>query len=240
MTFYDHFSQKEKRSTRMGLRLVKYRDRRILKILLKNAKNKDDIDLLEVGPGRGIFYEVCKEEKINYTAMEVNPTLADNLKKRGARIIRTKVPPLSLESNRFDIVFMNQLFEHMNSLKQAQSLMEEYFRVLKKGGLLTIISPDYLAWKEEFFNGDYTHNYVTTARRLKGIYHDNNLKTVCIHYLSGPIWGETITLALSFLARVLIRSKLLSKLSLGSISEERIYKVKVSLLRSFMIVGEKE
>lgn len=238
MAFYDHFSQEEKLPTKYGMDLVRKKNNKILDIF-KGLIKTEDICLLEIGPGKGEFAKLCRNEKINYFAIEVNPILANRLKKDGFEIVRGKVPPVSLVSNKFDIVYMNQVFEHMNNPDMAQELIKECCRVLKKGGFLCIISPDYLMWKEEFFNGDYTHNYVTTVRRLKEIYYDNDLDTVYVNYLSTNFSGELTTYFLSVIGRLLIRPRLIYLLTFGFISEERIYKIRVTLLRSLIIIGKK-
>jgi len=238
MSFYDHFTQEDKMPTNVGMKLVRKVNKKIFNTIKGLIKQKD-ISILEIGPGRGVFAEVCEKEGVEYIAIEVNPTLADNLENQGFKVLKAKVPPISIESNKFDIVYMNQVFEHMNNIEMAQKLIEECYRVLKKDGLLCIISPDYLMCKEDFFNVDYTHNYITTIRRLKEIYYDNNLDIVYINYISKPFFGDIITFLLSFLSRLLIRVKIIHLLTLGAISEERIYKIRVSLLRSLIIIGKK-
>ncbi len=238
MTFYDHFTQKEKMPTRIGMNLVKQTDRKIIDIFKKLAKKKD-INLLEIGPGRGMFARQCKKQGIKYTAIEINPILADDLKDNGFNVLKSNVPPIPIESNKFDIVHMNQVFEHMNDFSVAQELIKECYRVLKKNGILCIISPDYLMWREEFFNVDYTHNYVTTLRRLNETYYDNNLKIVSVNYISGPFFGNLTTFILSIFSMLFIRPKLIHLLTLKLVSEDRLFKIKYTLLRSFMIVGKK-
>lgn len=239
MSFYDHFTQQEKMPTKIGLNLVRRTDKNIFNTLKGLIKQKD-ISILEIGPGRGVFAEVCEKEGVEYIAIEVNPTLASNLEKHGFKVQITKVPPIPIKSNEFDIVYMNQVFEHMNNIEMAQELIEESYRVLKKGGILCIISPDYLMWKDEFFNLDYTHNYITTARRLKEIYYDNNLEIEYINYISGHFFGDLTTFLLSFVSRLFIRPKLIYPLTLGLVSKERIYKIRATLLRSFIIMGRKK
>jgi ubiquinone/menaquinone biosynthesis C-methylase UbiE len=135
---------------------------------------------------------------------------------------------------------MNQVFEHMNNIEMAQKMIEECYRLLKKDGILCIISPDYLMWKEEFFNVDYTHNYITTTRRLNEIYYDNSLEVVHMNYIAGPFFGDVVTSLLSSLARTLIKPKIIHSITFGLVSEERAYKIRSTFLRSFMIIGVKK
>lgn len=238
MSFYDHFSQEEKMPTKVGMRLVKLQNKRIYSILNELIGEKN-ICVLEIGPGRGVFAELCKEKGIEYTAVEVNQILANNLRQNGFNVINSKAPPIPIFSEEFDIVYMNQVFEHMNNVEMAEEMISECCRLLKKNGILCIISPDYLICKEEFFDVDYTHNYVTTVRRLKEIYYDSQLKTLYINYLIGPIFGNLITYLLSTCNRLLVRPNLIRLISFGLISEKRVHKVRATLFRSFMIVGGK-
>ena len=50
--------------------------------------------VLEIGPGRGAFADLCLERSIQYTAIEPNPHLAESLESRGAEVVRALVPPL--------------------------------------------------------------------------------------------------------------------------------------------------
>lgn len=238
MSFYDHFTQDEKMPTKIGMELVRFQNRRILNILNEFTDQKT-FDILEIGPGRGVFAELCVNENIKYTAVEVNPILANNLIKKGFNIITSKAPPIPILSKKFDIIYMNQVFEHMNNIEMAQKMIEECYRLLKKGGVLCIISPDYLTWKEEFFNGDYTHNYATTTRRLKEIYCDNGLEIEYINYTAGPFFGDIMTSLLGTFSRLLCRPNLIHFITFGLIPEERIYKVRTTFLRSFIVVGSK-
>ncbi|WP_406657588.1 class I SAM-dependent methyltransferase [Methanolobus sp. ZRKC2] len=238
MAFYDHFSQKEKMPTKAGLKLVKLQNKRIYKIL-SGFVNKKEIDILEIGPGRGAFAEECKINKAEYVAIEINQKLASDLSANGIDIVKSKVPPLPFKPDTFDVVYMNQVFEHMNDIDMAQQMIDECNRILKKDGLLCIISPDYLVWKEEFFNGDYTHNFITTARRLEEIYYDHNLRVANISYICGPFFGDMFTWLLGFFNGLLMRQKFIHRITFGLISTEKVYKARTTFFRSVMVVGVK-
>jgi 16S rRNA A1518/A1519 N6-dimethyltransferase RsmA/KsgA/DIM1 with predicted DNA glycosylase/AP lyase activity len=71
MSFYDHFSQDEKMPTKIGMRLVQSQNKRILNIF-NNLMDGRKFNILEIGPGRGVFAETCTKEEIEYTAVEAN------------------------------------------------------------------------------------------------------------------------------------------------------------------------
>jgi SAM-dependent methyltransferase len=238
MPFYDHFTQDKKLPTKIGMKLVKIKNERIFKILWNFTKH-ESVRVLEIGPGRGAFAEECEKREAEYVAIEVNHKLASDLYDNKFNVVKTKAPPLPFKSDSFDIIYMSQVFEHMNNISMAQQLIDECYRLLKKDGILCIISPDYLIWKEDFFNVDYTHSFITTARRLEEIYYENAFEVVYVNYTSGPFFGDMLTYILGVLNRLFTRQKLLRAVTLGLLSEERVYKIRYTFFRSFMIVGAK-
>jgi SAM-dependent methyltransferase len=63
------------------------------------------------------------------------------------------VSPLPVESNRFDLVILQDVVEHLNSLT---AIMAEVYRVLKPGGIARIRTPHYSCF--------YAHNDPTHIR----------------------------------------------------------------------------
>jgi len=55
-----------------------------LKLIFSFCKEKKDINILEIGPGRGYFAQACdKYDKILYFSIEANEDQAKNLGHRG-------------------------------------------------------------------------------------------------------------------------------------------------------------
>ena len=50
--------------------------------------------------------------------------------------------PFLIEDNSFDYIFSEHMFEHL-TLKQAENMLRESYRILKPGGVLRIATPDY-------------------------------------------------------------------------------------------------
>jgi len=72
---------------------------------------------------------------------------------------------------------------------EALSLLSEMRRVVIPGGVVALIVPDYLALREDFWNCDYSHSFVTTRRRLLQMYHDAELMVIEQRSLYGPLTG---------------------------------------------------
>jgi SAM-dependent methyltransferase len=82
------------------------------------------------------------------------------------------VPPLPAPDASCDVLHADQVLEHMPGLTEARQLTAEALRVLRPGGIFSVVVPDYLAEGTYFWDVDYTHNFVTTERRVRQLLHD--------------------------------------------------------------------
>lgn len=167
----------EQKLSKAGLkrkeRLEKWKLNRLLKF------TKPGIKLLEIGPGIGIFAELCrKSNNIEYYAIESNQKLYEDLLNRGFALKKADVPPVPHPDTSMDVVYIDQVVEHMQGYKEAIALISESYRVLAQKGFIVIIVPNYLTEKGMFFDIDYTHNLVTTERRIHQMLIDHNFRII--------------------------------------------------------------
>jgi SAM-dependent methyltransferase len=194
--------------------------------------------VLETGPGRGVFADICLKAGAEYYAVEPNRQMAESLEKRGAKVVCAMVPPLPEMNRQFDFAVMINVLEHMNSMKDALQITQQIREVLQPKGKFVICSPDYLNYRHNFFNCDFSHSYVTTRRRLKQLLISGGFDNIRSCYLSGPIsgiMGMIISAIISsmpfgFLNGVFPDSKIFHKL----------YKMQLTLSRKVLILGEKQ
>jgi cyclopropane fatty-acyl-phospholipid synthase-like methyltransferase len=128
--------------------------------------------VLEIGPGRGEFAMECQNRKLNYTGIEPSNELRKNLEDAGIKVIDQVVPPIHLENEKFDLIHSYDFVEHLGDYEQAMRFFQEAFRVLKPGGHVSVIAPNYLTIKSLFFRYEYQHTYITTADRLQNLLSD--------------------------------------------------------------------
>ena len=232
-SFFNHYS-KQGRPTEVGMKLVRGAAAKIFKF----AQAHKATSILEVGPGRGAFADLCLGRGIDYLAIEANETMAKALEKKGARVIRTTVPPLPSVDKDFDLAVIINVMEHLNSMRDALDVTSQVFKVLRPGGKFVVCSPDYLNWRRNFFNCDFSHNYVTTRRRLEQLLLNAGFGNIKCRYLSGPLTGLPCGLAsalagimpFGFLNAVAPNSRLFYKL----------YKLQLTFLRNVIVIGQKE
>ena len=230
--FYDHFAQTK--PTTIGDRLVKH----IFKKLFNKLKIKRSDRVLEIGPGRGVFADICLENGAEYWAIEPNEKMAESLQRRGAKVIRSIVPPLPALPVRFNAVVLIHVLEHMDTMTAALDVVRGANSLLENGGKLLICSPDFLTLGKYFFLGDFSHNYVTSYRRLQQLLISAGFKKISGYYTSGPFTG-ILCFIVSSLARYL------PVIWLGSAFPDnkiilKAYEAQITFLRNIVITGQKE
>jgi phospholipid N-methyltransferase len=230
-SFYDHFVLDK--PTRLGSWIAKS----LCKQVYRSAEIEQPCSVLEIGPGRGPFADLCLQNSVEYSAVEPNRQMAGSLEKRGARIICETVPPLPALDTQFDAVVMINVLEHMNSMQDALQITAQIKDVLKPKGRLVICSPDYLNLRHNFFNCDFSHSYVTTQRRLEQLLANAGLACATSRFLAGPFSGIGCILVTALVSR--LPFGLLSALFSNSNILKKLYKLQLTLSRKVLVIGEK-
>ncbi|MFA6636819.1 MAG: class I SAM-dependent methyltransferase [Candidatus Omnitrophota bacterium] len=233
MAYFDHFAGTDISKT--GRILVREKVKRQFEFLTACIDgDPGNIEVLEIGPGRGDLSKLFLERGYqNYDVVEPNIQMRQNLNKSGIREIKEyMIPHLKERDSSYDIIIAADVFEHLNDTSEAKMFIKEAGRVLKKGGILFMACPDLLDWGLDFWNGDYTHSNPTTLRRTLGLMSDNDLKICFQTYMYGCFTG-----IFGYLLGKGIRS--LTFLSKGNSLSSKLYKLRTSFLRKFVVVGRK-
>ncbi len=108
--------------------------------------------LLELGPGRGEFLHEFAELGFEATGLD-SSLFTDRKFSEAIQVADLDGQPFPLESNSVDVVFNKSVIEHIHN---TDLFLSEIYRVLKPGGTVIIMTPD---WKAQFrhFYDDYTH-----------------------------------------------------------------------------------
>ena len=230
--FYDHFHQDK--PTGVG----NWISNAFAGKIFKYAGIESGQSVLETGPGRGVFADACLKAGAEYYAVEPNRQMAESLEQKGAKVTCAMVPPLPEMDRQFDFAVMINVMEHMNSMKDALLITQQIREALKPKGKFVICSPDYLNYRHNFFNCDFSHSYVTTRRRLEQLLASGGFGNIRSCYLSGPFSGIT---------GVLI-STIVSRMPFGFLNGafpnnkvfHKLYKLQLTLSRKVLILGEKQ
>ena len=231
MSYYDHFAAQS--TTRAGRWVKRHARQRQLARILPFLPDRLSA-ILEIGPGFGELADLFQEAGYrNYTAVEPNGLMRERLEQRGIKTKSYSLPYLEEEDRSYDAIVLFHVFEHLNGNHEARLFLSEARRVLRLQGLLCILAPDYLHCGRDFFNVDYTHNNVTTVRRASQLFQDNGFRPVDWAYFSGLFSGPLATLVSTLVRYALFFSS-------GNNLADRLYKVKTSFLRSFLMTGRLE
>ncbi|MGE0451710.1 MAG: class I SAM-dependent methyltransferase [Vicinamibacterales bacterium] len=177
-TFYRWFSERQRELTRFGRGRRERTERSRLGLLMRHAVPPGDF--LEIGPGHGTLAERAVAATWRYRAMEASPVLIDELRRKGLEVVQGYAPPILAMDASTDVLYADQVLEHMSGIDAAREFVAEAWRVLRPGGIFFAVVPDYLTERGFFWDVDYTHNFVTTERRVKQLLYDGgfDLRTV--------------------------------------------------------------
>jgi SAM-dependent methyltransferase len=189
--------------------------------------------ILEIGPGMGELAEFFLQAGYrNYVAVEPNTLMRENVSKKGIVTKNYLIPELMEDDNSYDVIVLSDVFEHLNDTNEAKIFISEVKRVLRPGGIICIGTPDYTHWREDFFNGDFSHSNITSVRRTVQLFQNNGIRMVKYVYMSGFLVGLPATIFSN-----IVRIGLFFLHSAGT--DNKIYKLKLTFLRRFLIIGMK-
>ena len=231
--FYKSFSEK-KLTTYGSARRGKIEQHRLA--LLHSHKHAPG-DLFEIGPGHGTLAEQAVAAGWRYTAIEASPILVDVLRKKGLAVIESWTPPIPIPDGSADVVYADQVLEHMSGIDAARQFTAEAFRALRVGGVFFVVVPDYLKERTFFWDVDYTHNFVTTERRVTQLFNDNGFDILQVERSIGVATG----VARDALAAgaLLVNLPGLNTLARRTRTEDLLFKIRKNLFETLTFVARK-
>jgi len=232
-TFYKSFS--EKTLTTYGASRRGKIERHRLSLLHRFRTPPGD--LVEIGPGHGTLAEQAVEAGWRYTAIEASPILVDVLRKKGLTVIASWTPPMPVPDQSADVVYADQVLEHMSGIDAARQFTAEALRALRPGGHFFVVVPDYLKERTFFWDVDYTHNFVTTERRVRQLFHDGGFDTLHVERGIGVATG----LSRDALAAgaLLVNLPGVDALSRWTGAEDLIFRVRKNLFETLTFVAQR-
>lgn len=121
--------------------------------------------LLEPGCGRGEILKCFRDLGMQVKGSDISPETAVLLQDMDIQIYDVEKDGLPYEDNSFDIIFTKSFLEHFY---YPERFIKEALRVLKPGGLMLNLVPDWEANYRKYFD-DYTHRTPFTSVSLRDI-----------------------------------------------------------------------
>src|SRR5262245_20991131 len=233
-TFYRWFSDRQKELTGFGRARRGRTERSRLGLLMRFAKPGQ---MLEIGPGHGTLGLGAVAAGWRYRAMEASQILIDELRAKGLEVVEGWAPPILAPDSSVDAVYADQVLEHMSGIDAARDFVAEARRVLRPGGFFFVVVPDYLKERTFFWDVDYTHNFVTTERRVRQLLYDGGFELRAVVRSIGAATGFRRDLLAA--AAMFANIPGLNTLSRRTGTENLLFKIRKNLFETLEFVAQK-
>lgn len=151
------------------------------RMILKNYSfKKDGISILDLGCGDGTFLSKLSD-KFNKFGIELSSEGYAITKKKGIKVIYADFFDHKFKSQKFDIITMWHVFEHINN---PQKLVKKVNSILNKNGLFIIAVPNadslgFKIGKKFWFHLDSPrHLFIPNTYALKSVMKKNKFKMI--------------------------------------------------------------
>ncbi len=168
---------------------------------IEDIKHKS---LLEVGIGFGYFCKICNSKGVhNYTGVEMNENLTNELVGQGYNVICSTIPPFPDIENKVDIIWMSHILEHASDYMHARAMLQSAYEKLNSGGHIVIICPDILSWKNYFYDMDWSHGFPTSLKRVNQILNDVGFNIKLSKHHVASFTNDIVTTSLNILFKLI-------------------------------------
>ncbi|MEW6365418.1 MAG: class I SAM-dependent methyltransferase [Acidobacteriota bacterium] len=200
-----------------------------------------DAKVLEIGPGESHFAEQCHAHGIGYVGLEPSEPLRKRLEAAGFDVRPQAVPPIPFENAHFDLVHSRDFVEHLPGGREVVQFFDESFRVLKPGGHVSVVAPNYSTTGKLFYEYEYQHSYVTTPGRLLNLLHDSGFEIVDIRcfLFSMSRWWTWLDRLVVYLFVPLWLSSPVRGLARALLDARTVFRVDKNLTDHFAILARK-
>lgn len=125
---------------------------KIWKILCENYFQKfihQDDTILDIAAGHGEFINNIKAKR--KIAVDINKEISKYFNPDVEVIISNAKRIKEIKDNTIDKIFLSNFLEHLDNTSEVLVVLQECFRMLKKGGLIIILQPNIYYVKEKYW-----------------------------------------------------------------------------------------
>ena len=135
--------------------------------------------MLEPGCGRAEFLGHFRELGLECHGLDRSPEVREYLVGKGiqAEVCDVEKERMPYASETFDVIYNKSFLEH---LREPEAFLNEARRVLKPGGLLLCLVPDWEANYKIYFD-DFTHRTPFTTVSLRDIYRICDFERISVY-----------------------------------------------------------
>jgi 2-polyprenyl-3-methyl-5-hydroxy-6-metoxy-1,4-benzoquinol methylase len=128
-------------------------------------------NLLDIGCGNGWFIKNMQSLKWDVTGIDFDPEAIKYCKSQGLNVSLGSLHSQKYPDTFFNVITINHVIEHIHD---PLSLLKECYRILKKGGILIIETPNTNSWLHKYIYKEYWLNLDPPRHLL--LFNPQNLK----------------------------------------------------------------
>lgn len=128
-------------------------------------KERTGLSLMEPGVGCGDHLRIFKEKGFVVRGLDISERSKEMSPDLNIDVMDSDGKTWPYEGCSFDVIYSKSFIEH---LIDPEFFLSEAFRVLKPGGLMVTLTPDWVANYKKFYD-DYTHKSPFTKVSLRNI-----------------------------------------------------------------------
>ncbi len=178
--------------------------------LMKRFRLDRQGSILEVGSGRGDFINAFHAIGMSASAIDREESASTD---RGVQFKKTdlETEPIPFSDNSFDVVYHKSVLEHFY---RPDHIMSESLRVLKPGGKLIFLVPDWESQYKTFYE-DVTHCRPYTVNAIRDLLMMNGMQDSGAEkfYQLPVVWAFPILKAVNRVLRIFIPTLAARKLT---------------------------
>ena len=182
--------------------LTKIKDSVLLsRFSMFGARLPENAKILEIGCGDGQLLKAIKRKHMSFEVTGLDwkyqKEIKIDLQKHGVLLVESTLEDVELTEDSYDFIILNQLIEH---LWEPESAIIKLHKSLKKGGLISISTPNVDGFDRAYFKngcwgGYYAPRHLQLFNRaeLKKLLVKNGYSMVCQKNLVAPVvWAYSL------------------------------------------------
>jgi len=184
---------------------------RLSRYLFRRFKMRKGARVLDLGCGRGDFSKALKEAGLKVCGLDYERSDCLNLEEIDIGYCDIEKDEFPYAEGVFDLVFIKSVIEH---LFDPDKFMRSCMRVLKPGGRMIILTPDWNSQMKVFFD-DYTHRHPYSPDSVENILKVYGFKNVSseLFYQLPVLWRFPIMRLFSIFLRIILPTSMARKIT---------------------------
>lgn len=150
---------------------------KLAKYLFDAFDLKEKNTMLEIGCGRGEMLRNFKNLGLHVEGIDLSPEAPNYHEDIEIKVANVEEEKLPYPDNSFDVIYSKSVLEHFY---YPERYMKEAYRVLKPGGVILTLVPDWESCYKVYFD-DYTHRTPFSKIGLEDILKIHSFKDVHVY-----------------------------------------------------------